>query len=400
MELPGGLALRTAVPEDLPQVRDLLAERGEPADGVDLDLVVHDPDEGFGSCAVVVEGDRVVATVTLLRETVWVSGLAVPAGQVELVATDRAYEGRGLVRALMAWAHTVSGQRGDLLQVMIGIPYFYRQFGYVYSIPMNRWRALSAPIGADPSITVRPATPADLPALARLQDAAQAGAAVRMPHSPACWRWLLARDGSTQWVAERAGRVTGTGRSTPPDGGAALGELAAEDPASALAVVAHAAGLGPGALVVQDRPATVAGDAVEPLLEPPRGRPEWYYARIERPGALLEHLGPVLERRLRDAGLGEASHEVLISSFRWHLRFTIGPEGMGPVRDGGPLQSPGSVGGSGLAPDAWPPLLLGPHGATGLAERLPDCYLGAQADLMAALFPPVNADLLTFYLPV
>jgi hypothetical protein len=73
---------------------------------------------------------------------------------------------------------------------------------------------------------------------------------------------------------------------------------------------------------------------------------------------------------------------------------------MGPVRAGGPLQSPGSVGGSGLAPDAWPPLLLGPHGATGLAESLPDCYLGAQADLMAALFPPVNADLLTFYLPV
>ena len=400
MELPCGLTLRNATPGDLAQLHDLLAERGDPADAVDLDLVVHDPDEGFMSCAVVVDGDRVVSTATLLRETVWVDEVAVPAGQVELVATHPGYEGRGLVRTLMAWAHEQSRERGDLLQVMIGIPYFYRQFGYAYSIPMSRWRALSTPIWADPSISVRPAAPADIEDLMRLHDAAQDGAGVRMPHSPACWRWLLAREGSTQLVAERDGRVTGAGRSTPPDEGGALGELAADDPASALSVVAHAAGIGGGGLLVQDRPATVAGDAIEPFLEPPHGRPEWYYARVEQAGPLLEHLGPVLTRRLRDAGLGDATRDVLISSFRSHVRFTIGPEGMGPVSQGGPLQSPGSLGGSGLPPDAWPQLVLGPHGATGLAERMPDCYLGSQDELMAALFPPQTADLLTFYLPV
>ena len=221
-----------------------------------------------------------------------------------------------------------------------------------------------------------------------------------MPHSPACWRWLLARDGSTLWVAERDGAVSGTGRSTPASEGVALAELAADDPASALALVAHAAALGGGELLVQDRPATVAGQAVEPFLAPPHGRPEWYYARVERPGPLLEHLGPLLARRLRDAGLSDGTHDVLISSFRSHVRFTIGPGGMGPVHEGGPLQSPGSLGGSGVPPDAWPSLVLGPHGATGLAELLPDCYLGDQADLMAALFPPVTADLLTLYLPV
>ncbi|MCU0263642.1 MAG: GNAT family N-acetyltransferase [Candidatus Nanopelagicales bacterium] len=400
MELPRGLDLRNAAPADLAQVHDLLAERGDPTDAVDLDLVVHDPDEGFASCAVVVDGDRVVSTATLLRETVWVDEVAVPAGQVELVATHPDHEGRGLVRALMDWAHEQSRQRGDLLQVMIGIPYFYRQFGYAYAVPMNRWRALTVPIVADPSLVVRPAEPADIPELVRLQEVAQSGAGVRMPHSGACWRWLLAREGSTQWAVERDGRVTGTGRSTTPDGGAALTELAADDPASALSVVAHAAGLAGGVLLVQDRPGTVAGDAVEPLLEPAHGRAEWYYARVERPGPLLEHLGPVLTRRLRDAGLGDTTHEILISSFREHVRFTIGPDGMGPVHEGGPLQAPGSRGGSGLPPDAWPTLVLGPHGATGLAESLPDCYLGGQAELMAALFPAQAADLLTFYLPV
>ena len=74
-------------------------------------------------------GDRVVSTATLLDETLWVrhpAGLVeLPAGQVELVATDRAYEGRGLVRALMGWAHERSRARGHLVQVMIGIPYFF-----------------------------------------------------------------------------------------------------------------------------------------------------------------------------------------------------------------------------------------------------------------------------------
>lgn len=401
MALCGGLRLRTVVPADLDQVRRLLAERGDPADAVDLDLVVNDPDEGLASCAVVVDGDRVVSTATLLQETVWVGDVAVPAGQVELVATDRDYEGRGLVRALMAWAHECSRQRGDLLQVMIGIPYFYRQFGYAYAVPMHHWRGLARSVpDADPTVTVRAATPADVPALQRLEDMAQARADVRMPHSAACWRWLLARDGSTHLVAERDGAVVATGRSTPPDEGVAVGELAADDDAAALAVVASAAAAGGGELHVQERPGTVAGDAVEPFLAPPDGRPEWYYARVERVAPLLEHLAPVLVSRLHDAGLGDRTHNVLVSSFREHLRFTTGPDGMGPVTEGGPLQAPGSAGGSGIPPDAWPSLVLGPYGAAGLAERLPDCYLGRQAELMAALFPPLTADLLTFYLPV
>jgi len=59
-----------------------------------------------------------------------------------------------------------------------------------------------------------------------------------------------------------------------------------------------------------------------------------------------------------------------------------------------------SKGGSGLAAEDVPGLILGPHGALGLEERAPDCHLGRQRELMAALFPPVTSDLLTFYLAV
>jgi predicted N-acetyltransferase YhbS len=132
--LADGLLLRQAVPADLDQIGALLAERGEQVDALDHRLVVEDPDAGWGSCAVVVDGDRVVSTATLLDEEVRLADLRLPAGQVELVATDRGYEGRGLVRALMGWAHARSATRGHLLQVMIGIPYFYRLFGYEYAV--------------------------------------------------------------------------------------------------------------------------------------------------------------------------------------------------------------------------------------------------------------------------
>ena len=68
-DLPGGLRLRLATPADLQQIGELLIRRGEPDDALDHRLVVEDPDEGYRSSAVVVDGDRVVSTATLLDET-------------------------------------------------------------------------------------------------------------------------------------------------------------------------------------------------------------------------------------------------------------------------------------------------------------------------------------------
>ncbi|MGH9244766.1 MAG: GNAT family N-acetyltransferase [Acidimicrobiales bacterium] len=391
-------------PSDLGPLGRLLASRGDESDAVDLGLVVGDPDGGFDTVAVVVDGERIVSTAALLDETVYLDGVAIPAGQVELVATDPDYEGRGLVRALMSWAHERSRQRGHLMQVMIGIPYFYRQFGYDYAIPMHPWREVC---GERPrsavGVTVRRATADDIGALHALHEGEQARFGLRMPHSPACWRWIVARDGSHQWVADHDGVVAATCRSVPPEEGGAVGEVAARDAEAAVALLDHCL-VEAGQVVqlrVQHRPGTVAGDAIEPFLAAPAGpgAQEWYYARIEHVGPLLQHLEPVLVRRLHDAGLAYERRDVLISWFRGHVRFAIDAEGITGLTTGGPEQAPGSKGGSGVPPDALPALLFGPYGAEGLEERFPDCYLDTQRELMAALFPPVTADLLTFYLP-
>ncbi|PZA20653.1 GNAT family N-acetyltransferase, partial [Modestobacter versicolor] len=234
------MVLRTCRPADLEQVGALLAARGDPPDAEDQRLVVEDPDTGFDATAVVVDGDRVVSTATLLPETVRVADVVVPAGQVELVATDPGHEGRGLVRALMGWAHERSRARGDLLQVMIGIPYFYRLFGYEYAVdipPARPVRDLPLPVPG-----LRRATPADLPALARLQDAAQAGADVAMPHPAARLRWLVAHEATTTWVLERDGAVAGSVRVPEPDDDLLAAEPTAVDAAAAEALLASPLG--------------------------------------------------------------------------------------------------------------------------------------------------------------
>ncbi|HSP59632.1 MAG TPA: hypothetical protein VLO09_01100, partial [Ornithinimicrobium sp.] len=234
-----------------------------------------------------------------------------------------------------------------------------------------------------------------------------------MPHSPPRWGWLLDRDGSTTWVVERpgdragppagAGTVVATGRPTQPEEEVVLAELAAVDGDAARAMVAHAHALARSVdetspVTVWDRPRTVAGAVVSQVCGEAPAQAEQSYVRVPDAALLLDRMRPALEARLASSGL-EPPEEVLLGTFRQHLRMPVVDGRFGEPVVGGPLQGPGALGGAGVAPDQLGPLLLGPLGMAGLARRHPDVYPGPHAALMEALFPPVTADLLTYYLP-
>lgn len=415
--LPGGLVLRTGRPADLEQIGALLADRGEEDDALDHRLVVEDPDLGWDACAVVVDGDRVVATATLLDEVVRVAGAGeratLPAGQVELVAVAESHEHRGLARALMGWAHERSAARGHVVQIMIGIPYFYRRFGYEYAIDMTRARAVerlpeesagapgAGPGPGDSAPRLRPATAADLPALVALQDAAQAAADVAVPHPAARWRAALAQSAAQVLVLERAGSVVASARVRRDDDGALVAEPAAADPAAARALLRaladELAPADPTALAVVHRPGTVTAAAWDAVLAAPDDGAEQYYVRVPDAGALLDALRGVLAARALAAGVTDRLADgLLVSTFGAHHRLAWDGTGFADAARGGPMQSPGEHGGFGVAPDQLGALLLG-AGFEALRVRRPDVY-GPRA-LGAALFPPVGADVLSYYLP-
>jgi predicted N-acetyltransferase YhbS len=394
MQLPDGATVRPADVRDLDELYALVAERGEPDDAIDLQLVVEGDGAGIEGTAVVEMDGRAVATATLLDETLVVRDTVLPVGQVELVATNSDYEHRGYVRALMHWCHERSRARGHVTQVMIGIPYFYRQFGYVYAIPMHPYALLAPLPELDLSVVVRPATDSDIPEMAGLQQRAQRGFDISMPHSEATWSWLLARQGTQQLVATQHHEIIGCARTTAAvdDEPVLVAEIAAVSSDAVAALLAAASAESPGASV-ELRPG-VPGLAA--MLAPPM-RPDWYYVRIPDVAALFAALRPELEHRLMQSDFSDLDRLVELSFWGSQLAFPVANGHVGPISTGGPRQVIVSQGGSGIPPDAVAHLVFG-CGAPGLEDRFPDCYLGEQAALMHALFPPQRSDLLTFYL--
>ncbi len=388
--------LRQGTPSDFDSASTLLEARGVPADAVDFERLVQDPETGWGHVGVVEHRGRVVATASWLDQTIELGDVTLPAGQIELVATEVGHEGRGHVRALMHWCHQRMAERAHLLQIMVGIPYFYRRFGYEYSIPMHPYAAVQALGGSDSDVVVRRATTDDIAIMERLQRAAQSPHPVRVPRSAAQWRWVVDRDGSAQYLAIRAGVPVGTARWTEPeDGDVAIAEIVSDTPATTRALLDAAANQpGTASASVMLRPGV-------PGLHDACGAPEapgWYYVRLPSLASLWDRLRPVFDSRLANSEFAGLDQDLLISWWRGHLRAPIASGRIGAAIAGGAFQAPVSQGGSGVPPDALGRMIFS-DGALAVEARYPDCFLGSQRDLMHVLFPPVTSDVLSWYLP-
>jgi predicted N-acetyltransferase YhbS len=390
--LPDGAIVRAATLADLPAMMQIETDREGADDAVDLELTAR-TEAGLAGMSVVELDGQVLSIATLLDESMRIGRVTVPTGQVEMVATAKDAEGRGYVRALMQRCHDLSQARGHVFQVMIGIPNFYRQFGYAYSIPMHPWATMSPGTAMPSGLETEIATLDNLGECAALQEGVQEHFTVAMPHSADCWRWILSHSSSRQvLVRDSDGRAQAVARVYADDGDVDMGEVASTSVAATEALLAHALSLSSadGSARVNVRP-TVPGlsDRVQDIE-----RADWYYVRIADPAGVLKAIAPELLARLHADG--RESGEALISFWSSHVKLQWDTATL-HVTAGGPMQAPISAGGTGLPLDAIGSLLLG-GGAASLEDRFADAYLGRQADLMKVLFPPQATDLLTFYL--
>ena len=318
--------LRTARPADRDQIATLLTDRGEPPTRSTT---------GWSSTT------RTPAGMVRRRGRRRPGGVhrdparrdarprrrPIPAGQVELVATAREYEGRGLARALMGWAHERSARRGHLVQVMIGIPYFYRQFGYQYAIALPHSRAVRAvpPPPEDTSSARRVWTTSR-----RWRPSGRRAAGVRPADAALAGVLAMAgRAGRQHPASRRARRHRGRDRPGHPARGRRvwLGEVAAADPARpapcsptprpspAPTRCEGNSGQAPGHGALR----RLGGDALEPFLVPPPRQAARYYIRVRTPWRCWTTCArccpPGSPLRLADD-----SGEIVLSFFRHHVR--------------------------------------------------------------------------------
>ena len=84
---------------------------------------------------------EIVSTCCTISQTWSYEGIPFKVGRPELVGTKKDYRRKGLVRQQFEVLHSWSAERGELVQVITGIPYYYRQFGYEMTLALSGGRA-------------------------------------------------------------------------------------------------------------------------------------------------------------------------------------------------------------------------------------------------------------------
>jgi hypothetical protein len=427
--LGGGLVLRLAAPADVEAIADLgervlLAEDDTPGQ---MRTWIEDLMSGrhptvSAADFVVVEdtpAGRIVSSACLIPQVWSYADIPFGVGRPELVGTDPAYRRRGLVRAIFGALHDLSAAYGHLAQGITGVPWFYRQFGYEYALPLGGARNLSVhdvpalKEGEAESFHIRPAVQADLPALARLYRRQCQGKLVTIVHDQARWRYnLLGHSaGSDQevrlnCVCDGEGRVVGYYGTPGRLWGIALGmwELAVQEGVSlraALPPVLRALKAQGEAMAAAAQPQAKTLTALRFALGPehpaydafhawlrPLLRPYGWYVRVPDLATLLRHITPALERRLSASLMSGFSGVLNLNFYRSGLRLVFEAGRLIEVGAWRPPETNEQWEGAAFPPLVFLQLLFCFRSLEELRYAFPDCWGKEEPGLLLnALFP-------------
>ena len=365
--------------------------------------------------------NRLASSLCLLSHRLRYGDVPFDAGQVELVGTHPDYRRRGLVAAQFAVVHAWSQERGQRLQLVDGIPWYYRQFGYEMALEEGGHRvAFPAALETrseerDPSLRVRPARAADAPLIGALYGRGVAGHAVSCERDADFWRYEIeARDpGSMQRkeirVVEREGGPPLAVFAHPP----ILFQGWLHVNLAEVAPDAAWSGVLPTLLHTLRTTADCLAEAAGPDLrgvifrlgsEHPiyhaAGRrlaadrpPYAFYVRVPDLPVFLRLLGPELEARLAASPLAGHSGELALSFYRSGVRLRLAG---GRLEEVSPWTPATDDRGDVALPDlTFLQLLFGFRSLDELDTAFPDCFRWQEdrAPLVDALFPKRPSDL-------
>lgn len=321
----------------------------------DLLLKQH-PTFGEGDYTIVedTKTSEIVSCLNTISQTWSYEGIPFGVGRPELVGTDPAYRNRGLVREQFSVIHEWSRQRGELVQVITGIPFYYRQFGYEMGLDLGGGRVGFAPFvpaleeGQAEPFCIRPALEADIPFLLTIIE--RDGERSML----ACvWNEALLRHELFEKSKENVNRLEIRVIETPdrqPVG--YLAHPAFTWTGSLVALMAHRYELAEGISYLAVTPSVIrylwetgrayaqergmtanafgfslgashpvyqaAGDGL-PLVRPPYA----FFVRVPDLPAFLRRIAPVLEKRLKGSPCEGHSGELKISFYRAGLRLVF-----------------------------------------------------------------------------
>jgi GNAT superfamily N-acetyltransferase len=186
-ELGNGLLLRQATLADAEAIANfnsiIHGQPGKPEERVKhwtLALMKGDyPSVSPADFLVVVDQKqdcKIVSTLCLISQIWSFNGIEMKVGQPEIVGTDPEYRRKGLIRAQFEAIHAISKAKGEIIQAITGIPWYYRQFGYEMALNLNGYKFFyfrnisKLAEGETEQYRYRPVTTNDIPVLTTLYE--------------------------------------------------------------------------------------------------------------------------------------------------------------------------------------------------------------------------------------
>lgn len=408
--LDGGLVLRRSSPSDAEPLAEFNARIQSDTDEPDLNVAAWTRDLLCGrhptfrpdDFTVVEEKKtgRIVSSMNLISQTWSYGGIPFKVGRPELVSTEPEYRQRGLVRLQFEVIHEWSKQRGELLQAITGIPYYYRQFGYEMALDLSGSRCgyakyvLQLAKDEEEKFLVRPAVESDLPFITSTYQHGRRRSLVSAVWDEELFRYELLGK-SEKNVTRFELRLIET------RDGEAIGYLAHPDLLwpSAQACVAYE--LKPGASWYHVTPAVIRylwqtgldnakKEAKEhsafgfwlgqnhPVYQVaaerlPRIRPPYaWYLRLPDLAGFLRLIAPVLEARLADSPCLGYTGEITLGFYRKGLRLNFEAGRLALVEDW--IPKPKNYGKAVFPGLTFLQLLFGYRSLDELMASFPDCY--------------------------
>jgi hypothetical protein len=384
---------------------DLLSGR-HPTHAVDDFTIVENTQTG-----------EIISCMNLISQTWSYAGIPFKVGRPELVGTRVAYRNRGLVRRQFEVIHRWSAEREEVMQVITGIPYYYRLFGYEMAVNLD-----GSYVGFAPQLP-------DLPVLAEGQAPAyrfRAAVPQDVPFILACYRLGCQRDLlACEWdeklflheFDKRPGNVnrralfilensTGEGlgfAALPPNLWGATRFATRFELRSGVAWAAVAPYFirflwENGQELAREESKTCTAFGVQfyenhPLLKvasgrfPQRTAPYTWYLRLPDVAGFLRLITPVLEQRLTLSAFAGYTRRLDLSFYRSGVRLDFQQGRLASIEEYKPEPDVwDSAGFSGLS---FLQLLFGHRTPAQLSEAFPDCWSadGEVSAALEALFP-------------
>lgn len=364
-------------------------------------------------------GGKIISSMNLISQTWLYEDITFGLGRPELVGTDENYRRRGLVRQQFDVIHAKSAARGELVQAITGIPWYYRQYGYEMCVDLGgnrnyylvrRRQKQEEKEAKEALYQLRPAAVADIPALHALYARHCAPGLLNRVRDERLWEHEMFQAYRESHNARFIYLIT----AVPDNTLAGYVEITEWQAVGAYFVREIAANPGHslralGLFVIQhleqkaaefnqtaDKPMQTISfhmgtghpiyQALAPELEK-QNLPYGWYMRVPDLGAFLGHITPVLERRLAQSVMAGYTAKTRLNFYRTQLELAWEDGRLTTIT---PYQPKSGNDGHAFFPEqTFLQLLFGHRSLAELDQSFVDCSArhGDTAVLLDVLFP-------------